>query len=335
MSGRRSGFTLVELVVVLLCVAVGVGLLMMLVSERAYFESRRRTICASNLRAVGQSMATYSLSQGGAFPVAGRATEGGVAVGFREGDRVDPERAELDDNVTASLWMLVRDRSAMPESFVCPETTDQPDPMTRPGTDEPAKLRETRDFLAREHLSYSPINMYHQDVGERWTRASPSPSKVVLIGDNNASAHPERHVAGREVSGNHPGNSPNHGGYGQFMQFADGHVAWQETPFPEERGGWFESVHAMVEDGERKPVRLEHDAGDGGHLPLLPVHGNEGVSLSGERLGPEPLAPDARGPRARFPRSAEDLLWAAAPLLMGAMALVVMRCVKWVYRLRM
>src|SRR6476619_4563646 len=63
---RVSGFTLVELLVVIGIIVVLMGILLP-VASRAQ-ESARRVKCASNLRQFGQAILTYSSANDGKFP---------------------------------------------------------------------------------------------------------------------------------------------------------------------------------------------------------------------------------------------------------------------------
>lgn len=282
---RAAGLTLVEALVLLLAFVALVAV--MIVLPRLGGSRGAPTLaCGSRLHSAYRAMETYASSYNGRFPIAGRATPGGAAVGFREGDRVDPATAQLDDNVTASLWVMVRDGYLDPLAYLCPAAPQGVEDRLRNVNDQPVDLAATRDFADWRSLSYSPINMYHDEVGERWTNRAGR--YVVLMGDDNASDHPERATADVDHAGQHPANSPNHGWKGQNFLFGDGTVRWHETPFPRSRGSRAvigPNVHAMFIDGEPKPVDLRHDRGDAGmHLPLLPVHGNDGFSLSGEPL---------------------------------------------------
>ena len=160
--------------------------------------------------------------------------------GFAGGNRGTGEGAVLDNNVTASLWIGIREGALTPEQFVNPNVmTAEMDEVTldgRPGTRQ-LQVREVYDFARAENLSYSVMNMYHEAVGQNWS-AVVHP-EYVMMGDNNNSdwlGSPGRHtntsdtgLTDQQVMDAE--NSRNHGGEGQNFMFGDGHVAWHTDPF--------------------------------------------------------------------------------------------------------
>jgi len=63
----RSGVTLLELLVVVSTIGVLAGLLLPSLGRAK--EAARRTVCATNLRSLGQALHLYALAQEGSFPV--------------------------------------------------------------------------------------------------------------------------------------------------------------------------------------------------------------------------------------------------------------------------
>ena len=175
---NQSHFTLAQALIIAALLLVTVGLALPIVQQQR--EYARRRMCGSNLNSLTKAMMIYA---SWALPRYDSSGTGGHAVGFREGDRRTNRGATLTDNVTAVLWMLVRDGTLSQNAFVCPSTDDRPDPLTIDGTDSGplAVVDNTWDFYAREHLSYSIVNVYSPFVD--W--AESMPSAYVMFGDNN------------------------------------------------------------------------------------------------------------------------------------------------------
>lgn len=285
-----SAFTLVELLVLVVILFIGIAIL--LPSRSSHCSVSYRTMCASNLSGMYKSMYTYSITNRDRFYVAGEADSSAMAIGFQERERLPNAKPPvLSNNVTASLWSMVRDGSNATKGFICPSSGDVPDPLTlRSDGTKAAFYRDTYDFLERRNLSYSPINMYHVGASRFW--GSTAPPDYVLMGDHNGTDHPQRHTLSKtdgakakEIEARE--NSPNHGGEGQNLVFGDGHVVYHRDPF-QGRGG--DNVYAMTIDDMNRPPTLGNDDGDAAGERsavrdadswLLPLSGNGGASLSG------------------------------------------------------
>src|SRR5262249_11966131 len=154
------GFSLVEFLVVIAILVILAGIFV------PYFahvrESDHRVRCADNLRAIMQGLRQYSMlknSHGKAihsYPqtIANPKQSGYVA--FTGADSPNPfakdTRVQPND-VTASLWLLVRNGMVDPARFVCPSTWQSADPHHTAGSQVPVDLRS--NFTDGSHLSYS------------------------------------------------------------------------------------------------------------------------------------------------------------------------------------
>ena len=230
---------------------------------------------------------TYSITNKDSFPLAGNATPGGLAIGFAEGDRSLGTGATLADNVTANLWMTVRDGSTGTKQFICPESSDQPDELTDDGTrsGSPVSLLDTYDFSSRSTLSYSMINAHHSAVGDRWNAAVKADWVIMADNSNNDySTASTRHTltdGASETDIRLMENTTNHSGEGQNILFGDGHVEFAMDPF---QGPGQDNVFAMTVGGKNAPPTMGHDDGDAATDPmvaerdvvLLPLSGNGG-----------------------------------------------------------
>ncbi len=235
-------------------------------------------------------MYTYSVTNHDVFPTSGAATVDRSVVGFREGDRVAGTGALLDNNVTASLWMMVREGSMSSSSFVCIASEDERDELQDSASSDAVRLENTYDFAARENLSYSMINMYHESFNSNWGVSAPADYALMSDNNNNNSEDTRRHTLAKGATWDAAAefeNSRNHDTEGQYFLFGDGHVNFENDPFV---GHGDENVFAITANGSPAPPTLSNRAGDvvndeslvATDSALLPLSGNRGVSVSGQ-----------------------------------------------------
>jgi type II secretory pathway pseudopilin PulG len=234
-GSRRPGFTAVELLVLILIVLLLLSIFIPFIRKTR--ESDHRLRCQSNLREIGDALTKYAKANASAFPrvVQDVANNPGGYFAFTGPYAANPfagdGRVSAND-VTASLWLLVRGGYASPSLFICPSTSDWADPLTDAGGKE-VRPSERSNFKRARNLSYSYASPFSAAPGYKLTEYLPS--DFVLMADKNPGTY-----AGSDVTGpafNAPllelakANSRNHGRAGQSMLYADMHVEFRQSPY--------------------------------------------------------------------------------------------------------
>ena len=188
-------------------------------------------MCSANLRGIGQSMYIYA-QDGDVFPSIAQIDLQSRCRAFfnlngQAGDRIlaagvfGPPTTGVP-SVTVDLWTLVRANNTTPKQFICPSTTNQPDPAQ----DTTAYY----DFLGPNNLSYA--YQYQHDPNRKAIGTSSEPIFPVMadtnpyIGPNLVTAQilPDRRGANRGNSVNHTNRE------GQNILFQDSHVLFEKGP---------------------------------------------------------------------------------------------------------
>lgn len=176
-----------------------------------------RALNASNLQAAGMGLHAYAADFDDQFALASHARPG--TPWWNVGN---PEQSN-----SANLFTLARTGYTPLENLACPSHAEAYTGPIRPGQ---------MDWDSHEQVSYSYQNQFMPDR----PRVSESPPGAMVITDrsplrmlivdrffNNRSA--TRHIYISDPTE----NSPNHGGTGQSVLFADNSVSWLTTPFLE------------------------------------------------------------------------------------------------------
>jgi prepilin-type N-terminal cleavage/methylation domain-containing protein/prepilin-type processing-associated H-X9-DG protein len=238
---RARAFSLVELLVVVAIVAILLSIFIPYVAKIR--ESDRRIRCADNLRAVMQGFREYaslkdakgvaSHSYPSVFYDKDHNPNGYVA--YTGADSPSPFAKDTKvkpNDVTASLWLLVRQGFVAPNRFICPSTNNSPDPLLTNGVAVRADQRS--NFTDGSHLSYSYASPFSSADG--YKMQDTQVADFALLADKNPG------VAGKNDSVTRPAfdagpfdlamsNSNNHRKVGQNVLYADGHVSFQTTPY--------------------------------------------------------------------------------------------------------
>jgi len=218
---RPRAFTVIELLVSMAIVLMLMAIL--LPSASHSHERAKRTVCGTNLRGMGHAMVLYASQDPFTFPSIGPTlyANTGRFRAFHGQDRIAVPSTTGIPSPTVDLWALVRPSYALPRQFICPSTTDRPDPA--------ADVTTYYDFLAAPNLSYG--YQFQHDPNRRIIGPASEPTFPVM-----ADANP--YVKGG-VSGSiqldrismYKGNSRNHRERdGQNVLFQDGHVVFENGP---------------------------------------------------------------------------------------------------------
>ena len=240
---RRQGFTLIELLVVISIIALLIGILLPSLGRAR--EVANRAVCSANLRSIHQALYAYGASNRGRFSRWGTSGSNLPTRDMTQQPRINNSNATslgFTDNMTASLWILVRQNSAVPKTFICAaDKAAEPDPMTAnglPGT--PVPIINTWDFCYNPAngnvfpLSFSLHNMFNASNGAANWSQDARPDWVLAGDSNNVTAgHVNAKSANKAANIiQTQENSQNHtNGEGQNFLKGDGSVSFENDPF--------------------------------------------------------------------------------------------------------
>jgi type II secretory pathway pseudopilin PulG len=238
-GGRgRCGFTLIDLLMVVLIVCMLSGMVFSAGGLMRARETSNRVRCASNLRQIGQACLMYANENKGNYPRT-MYNPGEALAQYSGVDSKDPfakEGAPKANDVTAPLFLLIRTQDITPLVFVCPSTD------AAPAKWEGGKsAQDFSNFKSEENLSYSYANAYPdaKAVNAGYRMNATVWAEFVIAADMNPGTFGESDVTTakgpKDEKSNQDGmrkaNSMNHRGGGQNVLSNDGHVEFQQNPF--------------------------------------------------------------------------------------------------------
>ena len=231
----RRAFTLVELLAVLVIVVLLAATFVPYAASLREAASRAR--CADNLRGIYEAMYNYSKRTNYlSYPrTRADASIGGRWTAFTGADESRPfaaASAVQPNDVTASMWLLVREEFAQPFRFVCPSSDGTPDALLD-GAGRAVRGTDRGNFRGPENFSYSVASPF--SAVPEYALTDTLPSNFVLVADQapsadslRADAIPPFDVKPARLASI---NSVNHRRAGQNVLYASGTVAFESSPY--------------------------------------------------------------------------------------------------------
>src|SRR5947209_2320651 len=181
---QPTGFTLVELLVVIGIIALLISILLPSLSRAR--ETANRVKCGSNLRQIGQAMMLYANENQGSYPRTYMKSPVAAIITDTTGNSLttpfSPFSATTaspvkDNNVCASIFLLLRTQDITAAVFTCPSSNAEPDGYTATATkgdvQKQGNFTGTQGGKVSDNLSYSFQVMFPSnaaiDDGFRWT----------------------------------------------------------------------------------------------------------------------------------------------------------------------
>lgn len=230
---NRKAFTLIELLVVIAIIALLISILLPSLSRAR--ELSKRTVCAANLRGIGQAMYIYAQDDPQVFPSIYSGTQQTMELFGGNFNNPNPNLSTASrintggvyiyttgkPSPTVDMWTVVRANNTTPKQFICPSTTDTPDPAQ----DTTAYY----DFLGPTNLSYA--YQYQHDADRRIIGTSSEPSFPFMADANPYVKGGETTQIAQDRQSPFRGNSKNHTNReGENVLFQDGHVSFEKGP---------------------------------------------------------------------------------------------------------
>lgn len=227
---RRQAFTLLELSVAVIILGILASIFIpYLLSVR---EANNRVRCADNLRQLKVALDAYGAANNNAYPMVRQSPGNAGYVAYTGAttpttNPFDANSAVQPNDVTASIWLLVRMKLASPSVFVCPSSDATPQPIS-------IAVDQMGNFTSQAHLSYSYASPFSAlpDYHLNGDRLRP---EFAVMADMNPGIGDGSDVAGPSFDASaiarSQGNSRNHGHAGQNVLYGDGLVRFKTSHY--------------------------------------------------------------------------------------------------------
>ena len=209
-SRLASGFTLVEMLIVISIVALLAGLLMPVIGNMK--EKGRRAVCANNIKQIHTLIETYMKDYDDVFPFYDVGGSGGAT---KNAPTV------IDENVNI---LIRRDYTRNLKIFQCPSRSAAGSKLQTGGNQKKAKY----DYEYNGNLSFAKSS----SDGGKPPRAYKGtqvlePSLIRLVWDNDDEGGDDGGSGGQGGSGDgFYDSADNHGADGGWVCYVDGHLKW-------------------------------------------------------------------------------------------------------------
>jgi len=227
---RSKAFTLIELLVVIAIIALLISILLPSLSRAR--ELSKRTVCAANLRGIGQAMYIYAQDDPQVFPAIAQvwnANDGQMRNYLAANRTMEPATTGIP-SPTVDMWAIVRANNTTPKQFNCPSTTDVPDSAqdtTAYYDFEDTEGTQTPGISASNSYAYQ----YQHDPNRRIVGTSSEPTFPFMADANPYIKGGVTTGAAQDRPTSARGNSKNHSNReGQNILFQDGHVSFEKGP---------------------------------------------------------------------------------------------------------
>ena len=286
MCRRRSGFTIVHLLVVIaLCLVLVAFLIPTTHGTRC---GGNRVKCQSNLSQIGKALLLYSNENKGRFPQTHWVPGAPISLtndGFADAKPFDVAPTPgTTNNIPAAMFLLVRTQDLTTEVFTCPSGASEKDQLANLPADKRGNFTGTGQpgGSVVNNVAYSFVNVYPSDAALKkkyQTFITAFSSDFAIAAD--ISPLPTDDPLWKTLNTNSPravvmkGNSRNHDSDGQNVLYADGHAEFQQTPLCGTQRDNIYTVNAVSPGGDLSVTGDTASGTDPAHAAdsVLLIHG--------------------------------------------------------------